>query len=418
MKNYLPAAVAAVALLCPSPLWAGQDNTTAQTERPIEGALTLDNLLLEAEARSPALVAAKADIEMAEALLRQAGYRPNPSLNVEAENILGNGSFSNARSLETTVAVEQRLELGGQRRARIEAGLAALEVATLRYAIHRADIAFQVRQAFAQVEAAQSKLDLADQTVSRNEELVRIANTLVDVGREPPLRAIRARAALARSQSARMAASADLATHRLSLGSILGLSAPVHIAPSGSKGEAPAPIPPQRSLAALLSRAETNAARARLEAERAAARLDPTVGIGVRHVRESGDVGIVAGVSMPLRIFDRNKGNIEAARQAVTAASARETAAIVAATTQVTAAQARLNSARSQLQALEGSGLIEAEEALRLTRLAYREGKVSLLEVLDAQEAYTQTQLSLADARLELQLAIAELQRLSARKEI
>lgn len=418
MKRNLPAAVAAVVMLCPAPVWAGQNIAGSEAERPIEDALTVQQLLLEAEKRSPELVAAKADIAEAEALLRQSGYRPNPTLSVEAENIAGTGSFSNFRSLETTVAIEQRLELGGQRQARIEAAQAALEIAELRFAIQRAEVALGVRRGVAEIETARRKLELSDQTVKRNQELVRIAETLVDVGREPPLRAIRARAALARSQAEREAARANLAAQQLTLGKFLGMSAPVDIVPGSAVTQPPSSIPPQQSLGAMLARAETEAARARLAAARAGARLDPSVGVGVRHVRETGDVGLVAGVSMPLRIFDRNKGNIEAAQQAIAAAAARESAALVEATTQVTAAQARLQTARLQLETLEASGLVEAEEALRLSRLAYREGKASLLEVLDAQEAYTQTQSALAEAKLELQLAIAELQRLSARKEI
>lgn len=417
MKRFVPVAVAAVVVLCPSIAWAGQEVDRAPIDHPIENALTLEQLLLEAEARSPEIVAARAEVAEAQAQLRQAGYRPNPTLSVEAENITGTGSFSDLRLLETTVSIEQRLELGGQRHARIEVGLAALELAELRLAIQIAETSLGVRQAFAEVGTAQRLLELADATVERNEELVRVAETLVDVGREPPLRAIRARAALARSEAELEAARVNLATRQLALGQLLGVSTAFDVVPNDALAEPPPPLSPQQSLAAMLAHAETEAARARLAAERAGARLDPSIGVGMRHVRETGDVGLVAGVSMPLRIFDRNKGNIEAAQQAIAAASARETAALIAATTQLAAANARLRAARLQVETLEGSGLREAEEALRLARLAYREGKASLLEVLDAQEAYTQTETALAEARLELQLAIAQLQRLSARKD-
>ena len=45
-------------------------------------------------------------------------------------------------------------------------------------------------------------------------------------------------------------------------------------------------------------------------------------------MRESGDFGLVAGVSMPLQVFDRNRGNIEAAQSRLAAADARRASAV------------------------------------------------------------------------------------------
>jgi outer membrane protein TolC len=46
--------------------------------------------------------------------------------------------------------------------------------------------------------------------------------------------------------------------------------------------------------------------------------------------------------------------------------------------------------------------------------LSYEEGRASLLELLDAQNAYTEAQAALTQARLDLALATAELGRISA----
>src|SRR3546814_8470715 len=67
--------------------------------------------------------------------------------------------------------------------------------------------------------------------------------------------------------------------------------------------------------------------------------------------------------------------------------------------TQIANARSDLASAEARLQALEGSGLGEAREALRLAGISYRAGKASLLELLDAQQANALTQSELIDAR-------------------
>ena len=66
------------------------------------------------------------------------------------------------------------------------------------------------------------------------------------------------------------------------------------------------------------------------------------------------------------------------------------------------------------MEALERAAIPEAAEALRLAELSYRAGKVSLLELLDAQEAYAAAQTALIEARAAQALATAELGRVAA----
>ena len=69
------------------------------------------------------------------------------------------------------------------------------------------------------------------------------------------------------------------------------------------------------------------------------------------------------------------------------------------------------------MEALERSAIPEATEALRLSRLAYIQGRASLVELLDAQSAYREAQAALIDARLAQALATAELGRVAAQQD-
>src|SRR3546814_14777712 len=60
-----------------------------------------------------------AEVEAARGRQRQAGYRYNPTLNVDVENFSGTGPYSGFNGLETTVSVNQRIDVGGRRRARM-----------------------------------------------------------------------------------------------------------------------------------------------------------------------------------------------------------------------------------------------------------------------------------------------------------
>jgi cobalt-zinc-cadmium efflux system outer membrane protein len=381
---------------------------------PLPANLTLAQALDEAAARSPTVVAAEAEVAAAEARVRQAGYRRNPELSLEVENVAGTGELRGLQSAETTLAVNQRLDLGGRRSARIGAARAELEVQKLRLAIARADLAQSVREQFARAVAAREKLTQATENEERARELARVAGIHVEAGRDPPLRALRARSALAQAQAEREAAAADELAARSSLAALFGAGAPVGSVSGFTVDLASQQINPEASLDVRLAEAESLGAQASIREQLAERRLDPAVGVGVRHLRETGDVGLVAGVSMPLRVFDRNQGNIEAARQALAAADARRASTLATTTARARNAIANVEASQRRVEALEKAAVPEAVEALRLAERSYREGRASLLELLDVQNAYTTARTSLTEARLELALAVAELGRIAA----
>ena len=381
---------------------------------PLPANLTLSQALEEAAARAPAIVAAEAEVRAAEARLRQAGYRNNPELSVEIENVAGTGELRGANRMETTLAVNQRLDLGGRRGARVDAARASLAVQRLRLSIAQADLAQSVREQFARAVAARQRLDQAEDNLVWAKELARVAGLLVEAGRDPPLRAIRARSALAQTDAAHEAAAAEELAARSSLAALFGVGTPVAKVSGPLLDARSGTIAPETSLEVRLADAERNVAEAELRQQRAERRLDPAVGLGVRHVRETGDVALVGGISMPLRIFDRNQGNVGAAQQGVAAAEARRANALAGTTARARNAIATVEGAQRRVAALEKAAIPEAAEALRLTQRSYEEGRATLLELLDARNAFVAAQRDLTDARLSLALAAAELARISA----
>lgn len=381
---------------------------------PLPPTLTLDQALDEAAARSPAIIAARAEVEAARARLRQAGVRFNPELGVDVENFAGTGPYSGLSGTETTVSINQRLDLGGRRRARVSAAEAKLTAQELRLAIAEADLAQAVREQFATAVAARERLGLAQENEGRARELARIAGVLVDAGREPPLRAIRARSAAAQAAAALSAAQAADDAARRTLAALFG----VDVAPQsvvGSLGEVRATdVSPRQTLEVRLASAEVAVAETEIDQERAARRLDPSVGVGIRRIQETGDQAFVAGFSMPLPIFDRNRGNIEAAQADARAAEARLNNIVAQASARIGNARANLAAADARVEALEQAAIPEAGEALRLAQLAYQAGKIDLIELLDAQEAFASAQNELIEARLARAQAVAALARASA----
>lgn len=381
---------------------------------PLPHVLTLAQALEEAEARSPAVVAARAEVEAARGRLQQARLRFNPSLNVDVENFAGTGPYSGFNGTETTVSVNQRLDLSGRRSARMTLAEAQLAVQEYRFAIARADLGLRVRGLFARGVAARDSLTLARENETRAREVARVARALVDAGKEPPLRGLRAETALAQATAALRAAEAEEQAARRSLAAVFGMETP----PAelvGSDLLPPLPlVSASQTLDVRLAEAERVIADAQLHQARAEGRLDPSVGVGVRHIRETGDRAFIASLSLPFPVFDRNQGNVAAARSDILAAEARRNGVLANTQAAIENARAALEAADARVAALAGSAINQSREALRLAELSYRAGKSSLIELLDAQQAYSETQAELIAARRARSEAQATLARQAA----
>src|SRR3546814_20941872 len=79
---------------------------------PLPAVLTLAQALEEAEARSTALAAARADVEAARGRLRQARVRFNPVLHAEVANFAGTCPYTGFNATERQVSVDQRQAIG------------------------------------------------------------------------------------------------------------------------------------------------------------------------------------------------------------------------------------------------------------------------------------------------------------------
>lgn len=375
--------------------------------------ITLDEAVRTAEEQSPLVAAAEAALAAAEARARQAGVGPNPELEVELENALGTGPYSGVGGAEVTVAVEQRFERGGRRSARVRLARAEVDVASLNLLRVRADLVRDVRIAFAELVAAQERRALAREAVERATELARVAGLLVETGRDPPLRQMRAEAARAEARAAEEAALQEVGRTRSALAALIG-SDDDDLEPSGSVIEPALQAQPAVPLAVRVAEAERRVAEARIDVAGTQNAPDITARAGVRGFAETRDVALVGGISVPLPIRDRNRGGIEAATAELRGAEARVAQARLDTNREARDARTLLAAADARLLALEGAGLAQAREAVRVARIGYSAGRFSLVEVLDAEAALNAALAGLVEARRDRARALAALQRAQA----
>src|SRR3546814_5240935 len=92
----------------------------------------------------------------------------------------------------------------------------------------------------------------------------------------------------------------------------------------------------------------------------------------MRQLRETGDRAMIASLSVPLPVFDRNQGNVAAARSGMQSAEARRNSVLANTQAEIANARATLQAAEARVAALEGSRSEEHTSELQsLMRISY-----------------------------------------------
>src|SRR5262245_56540292 len=149
---------------------------------PVQGSSSID-LVRRALQSNTQLAATRLEIDRARARLRQAGLRPNPSLDFEQQN----GIFNSPGERGTTIGFSMPLELAGQRGRRIDLARAELEAAEADVADRERRLASEVRLAYAETLAALRELEVTQSLYSLDVETARVVEARVEEGDAAPL---------------------------------------------------------------------------------------------------------------------------------------------------------------------------------------------------------------------------------------
>jgi len=162
--------------------------------------------------------------------------------------------------------------------------------------------------------------------------------------------------------------------------------------------------------------AERDRANAAIRVERSLAWQNPTLSLGYRRFAADDDEGaLVAGVSIPLGLFDRNQGSIARARAEQRRAEFNLEAGRRTLTREFTELQRAIATDATAISATEDDVIPQAERALALAQDGYNRGAFSYLDVLEAQRALSDARQSRVDALRTYHNNEAALDRLTAR---
>ena len=138
---------------------------------------------------------------------------------------------------------------------------------------------------------------------------------------------------------------------------------------------------------------------------------DITFGVGVRNYQETSDKVFLVSTSIPLSVFNRNKGNIALAKAEQTNAEALSELITRNSKIDLENKAIEISNLIDSIKQFDQTVLPATKESLRIAEMAYQAGKISLLEFNSIKQIWLDKHLARFDLWLALQNQIAEVER-------
>lgn len=404
--------------------------TTAQANVRDGAPLTLRAVLDSLRTGNPAIAAANSRVSAAEAARTTSRAFGNPVLSFDVDQ----AQFPGGRPLvgmsrQTFITASLPLESFYQRGPRITRASAELRAIQSDAVSTRQRLGLDAAAAFYRVAMAQIEAETTRELEGWLDTVVTYNRTRVREGVTAEADLIRATIERDRIALERTLQSAELARARASLGVYLPVSGassratvptnPVafHAAPFALQATSPLAADNVAG-PALSERPDVRAARERVTASAAQISAEQSMvlrelGVTFGTMMAMNQTAMMAGISMPIPLLDRNRGAIQRAR------AERDISQFELATTE-RAANAELRGAydaavllterMAQLTQTDSTNfLARAEESRRIALGAYREGAVPLLQVIDAAQSWAESRVAYYRALFAQQQSILAL---------
>jgi outer membrane protein, heavy metal efflux system len=380
--------------------------------------ISLDEAIQLALQHNHNLLAARTTILQSQAEEITANLRPNPTLLGDAEYLSPSHPTTDYlnNASEFDFGVSYLFERGRKRQRRLQAAKDITAQTHSLVADNERSLMFSVATQFVNAQLAESTLELAEQDLKSFQQTVDVGELRFKAGAiseddylKIKLQLLQFETDFQQSQLAKVQALSDL---RQLLG-YESVSADYDVAGQFDYQPVKGNVEDMQ-LKALQNRPDlraaqqgVTAAKSQYELQRAIAKTDITAQVNYTHVSGLNTASFFG--SFPLRVFDRNQGEIMRATYAITQAEEQQKAASEQVMTDVHDAYQGLRT-NDKVITLYRSGYLDvAQKDLDISQYAYQRGAASLLDFLDAERSYRATQLAYRQALAAYLLAVEQL---------
>jgi outer membrane protein TolC len=324
-------------------------------------------------------------------------------------------NFNFGQDSQTYAYASQVFEARGKRSGRIAVADQVAERGKAQVDNVRREIAFNVREAYWQAEAAQRARELYAQDDDYFRQIVDYHQARFNEGKLAEVNLLRVR--LERERLHAAAENANLGAQRAMLRLARELSLPTeenwNLVEDFQILEAPTESSNDSDLLTLrpegrLALAALAEARANIELQKANRRQDVQGLLGYK--RNGPDNTMIAGLQINLPVFDRNQGGIAASEADARAAEENVAALRNQITSEVALARREYQMRRDQYLQTFQPLFNRAVEISDISRAAHREGGLDLVRLLDAERLRVEAQISWVNSLLTYHQSVAALE--------
>jgi len=381
----------------------------------------LKEILSIALERNPRIEEEHGIIEQKKGNTLTASTYSNPTITVHS----GRGSIRdpsmNTTITERYVTLSQPLEWPGTRIAQQQAAQASVKSAQAGLADTKLNVIAHTKKVFFDLLLSQQETALVIQNVQAMKQLKSAVHARVKAGESPPFEVIKMNVEtlkthkeLLRTEGAERSAKATL--NSLTAGGLgeeftirgefLSLSGDLDFRKFSEQTFSDHPR--------LVKRQERVKEAEKRHRRELHARV-PNITLSGSYQRDVGREAFVGGLSFPIPLWNQRQGEIAKAKGIM-----RQEEAILLRTRTslhqgIIQEIQKSNIAKTQIATYENGLLKQAQEALRIAQVSFKYGEASLLEVLDAQRVFRETQLEYMRAKHELSVALTTLEQLTGK---
>ncbi|MGK9369594.1 TolC family protein [Melioribacter sp. Ez-97] len=398
-------------------------DSLAASEKASNKTLKLQDAIIIGLRNNPSLKSKKLEISAFQAAALQAALYPNPIVEIDFENVLGSGDFGGFNAGENTFFITQDFVLGGRLSKAEKVQLINSNLAKWELEKDRLNLISEIRKSFTQISSLQHQNELNKKLLKISKEFLLNLERRIKAGKISPAEASRASLISTSLEIQIQNTEMQLASEKARLKAMLG-KPDLQFTSVENICNLRYDIPNLDSLRELILNSPSLAqfktkmkrVKAAVELEKAKVIPDLSVSLGIRRLNETSDNVLVLGASIPLPIFDDNKGNIQEAMIRENQVKYEFVGAINSAEAKLKFLYNNIKAFGSMIEKLEQESIPSAKDAFKIINEGSSVGRFTVLDVLDAQRSLFELESQYIKAVAEYNQNIIELEALTLTK--
>lgn len=385
--------------------------------------LKLQDAIIIGLKNNPSLKSKNLEISAFQAAALQAGLYPNPGVGIDLENILGTGDLGGFNAGENTFFITQDFVLGGRLSKAEKVQLINSNVAKWELEKERLNLISEIRKSFTIISSLQHQNELNKKLLKISREFLMNLDRRIKAGKVSPAEASRASLISTALEIQIQNTEMQLASEKGRLKALLGKPT-MQFTSVENISNLNYDIPELDVLREMILespslaqyKTEMQRVKAAVELEKAKVIPDLSISLGIRRLNETSDNAFVLGASIPLPLFDDNRGNIQEAMIREEQVKYEFGGAVNFAEAKLKLLYYNIKAFGMMIEKLERESIPRAKDAFKIISEGNLVGRFTVLDVLDAQRSLFELESQYVKAVAEYNQNIIELEALTLTK--